>query len=135
MQLKKLLDTDEAYAILDEAVMGTWTAGGCLILAEALKLLTGFNIVCIYNQNRRQVEHYGAGDLKGRIWDGDGVHENADAWMEFQKKHENYSDSFYYSFEHFYEWDERTAPGTIIRNKEASQKLAEYLKSEGVKGF
>ena len=40
-ELRRILDTDVAYNILDQHSGGTWMAGGCLLLAEALRHFFG----------------------------------------------------------------------------------------------
>ena len=59
-QLKTILDSDIAYEILDrsKATGGTWSAGGCAILAFALNKLFGYEIYVIYNLDKDNTEHF-----------------------------------------------------------------------------
>ena len=78
-KLKDILNSDEAYRILDQSncAGGTWTEGGCSILASALqKLYPSYKKVVIFNNSLRQIEHYGAFSPKGTVLDGDGEHKS-----------------------------------------------------------
>lgn len=59
--LKRIINSRAAYAILDSSASegGTWSAGGCGILADALKkyCATG-EIYAVYNEDKRQIEHF-----------------------------------------------------------------------------
>jgi hypothetical protein len=58
--LKKTLDSDEAYAILDStAATGTmWTQGACAILAFALNKAYGYPVYVIYDNDLKQADHF-----------------------------------------------------------------------------
>lgn len=50
-KLIEILASDEAYAILDRSVGGSWLAGGCLLLARSLKrLLPGSCLVIMHGR-------------------------------------------------------------------------------------
>jgi tRNA nucleotidyltransferase/poly(A) polymerase len=58
--LKKILDSDEAYKILDSSpASGTmWTQGGCAILAFALNKAFGYPVYAIYDKDLKQADHF-----------------------------------------------------------------------------
>jgi hypothetical protein len=74
--LKKILNSNEAYSILDSSpgAGGTWTAGGCCILANALKeYCPGGEIHVVFNEEWGQAEHFVYKTKQGYI-DGAGIH-------------------------------------------------------------
>jgi len=58
--LKSILDSDEAYEILDHSkAAGTmWTQGGCAILAFALNKAYGYPVYVIYDKDLNQADHF-----------------------------------------------------------------------------
>lgn len=58
-KLKRILETDEAYEILDMfGAKYTWLKGGCLLLARALQRLIGDKaIICVIADDRSPHQH------------------------------------------------------------------------------
>ena len=75
-EIKKILDSDEAYNILDRYVGGTWTEGGCAILATALSKKYNAPIWVIYNQEKDTAEHFVIKLGNEKYMDYDGIHDN-----------------------------------------------------------
>jgi hypothetical protein len=74
-RLKKILATKAAYAILDstDAKGGTWLAGGCGLLADALaEYCPSGEVWAVWNRRNQRVEHfvYNKGNM---FYDGDGA--------------------------------------------------------------
>jgi GNAT superfamily N-acetyltransferase len=69
--LKSVLNSDEAYAILDASpASGTmWTEGGCAILAFALNKAFGYQVYVIYDKTMGQVDHFVAKTPEGLFVD------------------------------------------------------------------
>lgn len=69
--LKSVLNSDEAYAILDDSpASGTmWTEGGCAILAFALNKAYGYPVYVIYDKTFDQVDHFVAKTPEGLFVD------------------------------------------------------------------
>ena len=69
--LKSVLNSDEAYAILDASpASGTmWTEGGCAILAFALNKAYGYPVYVIYDNTLGQVDHFVAKAPDGNFVD------------------------------------------------------------------
>jgi len=86
-KLKKVLDTNEAYEILDStaAAGSTWTTGGCGILAEALAIVLKAEIYVIFNQDKGIIEHLGVRLKNGKFLDYDGPQKN---WVRNFKNRE-----------------------------------------------
>lgn len=84
--LKKILNSDGAYAILDDSPAngGTWCAGGCAILAHALNMLYGYEVYVIYDHDYHQVDHFIVKTPKGTYMDCDG--EQLDILRNFKRK-------------------------------------------------
>lgn len=78
-RLKKALSTDEAYAIMDKAIDGadTWVTGGCLLLANALKILIpDGQVVIAFGMNKdskKEKPEHAVFVYQDHIIDGDGV--------------------------------------------------------------
>jgi len=75
-ELKTKLDSDQAYEILDKYAGGTWTAGGCAILATALAKIHNAPIWVIFNQKKNVVEHFVVKIGRHKFMDYDGIHNN-----------------------------------------------------------
>lgn len=59
VRLKKILDSVEAYYILDNfGGGGTWAAGGCKILADALNKYIDIPIYVVFNTENGIIEHF-----------------------------------------------------------------------------
>lgn len=88
--LKSIINSDAAYEILDDSncAGGTWTEGGCAILAQALHMLEGYPMYVIHNEKYNSVEHFGVKTPEGTILDADGEHASEEAWLEFFKENE-----------------------------------------------
>lgn len=74
--LKAVLDSDDAYAVLDslpEVSGSTWTAGACLVLARALVEVMPEGRICTLVNGSGSPEHYCVRLPDGRFLDGDGV--------------------------------------------------------------
>jgi hypothetical protein len=50
-RLKARLNSKEAYEILDRYIGGTWTEGGCCLLAKTLNRLVPGKIITLYGKN------------------------------------------------------------------------------------
>ena len=74
--LKSILDSEEAYAILDKYIGGTWTEGGCAILAAALSKYYDFPIWVIFNPQKGTAEHFVVQVGRYKYLDYDGIHTN-----------------------------------------------------------
>lgn len=75
--LRRLINSKQAYAILDSTVGGTWLEGGCALLALALSQL-GFGVLTVLigrnrGQSESQVQHWLVKTSQGTYLDGDGV--------------------------------------------------------------
>lgn len=75
--LKKLIQSDAAYRILDGACGGTWLAGGCALLAVALEQAGAGALWVLVGRSTRnsppQVQHWLVRTPGGLFLDGDGV--------------------------------------------------------------
>ena len=76
--LKTILDSEEAYKILDSSKVGggTWMAGGCAILAKTLHDIYKYPIYTIYNTDKKIIEHFGVKTQKETYIDYDGEHKD-----------------------------------------------------------
>jgi len=84
--IKQIVNSDEAYAILDSTSAGgsTWCEGGCAILAYALNIAYGYPVFVIYNSTDGQVEHFGVKTPDNIYIDCDG--EQRDWLKNFRRK-------------------------------------------------
>jgi hypothetical protein len=71
---KQVLQGAAAYRILDSSPGrgGTWSAGGCRILAEALKDHCGTPVYVVYNETNGKAEHFVVKTKDGFL-DSDGI--------------------------------------------------------------
>jgi hypothetical protein len=85
MKIKKILQSKEAYEILDNSncAGSTWTSGGCAILAKALNKISNYPIFIIFNRNYKSPEHFGIKLPNGNILDADGKHKDEKHWIKF----------------------------------------------------
>lgn len=76
--LKKLLNSQEAYDILDSTAANgsTWTAGGCAILAFALNKAFGYPVYAIFDNDLNHVDHLVVKMPDGKFLDYDGANKN-----------------------------------------------------------
>lgn len=131
--LRKIVRTDAAFEILDNSnCAGTdWGSGGCAILAQALNKLEGYPIVVIYNLDYEGPEHFGVMTPSGTILDHDGEHKGAKAWVNFFIDNEHYRGG---ALTVEYYTPDMNMNG-IKFDSEASDKLAELIRSYNKKGF
>ena len=127
--IRAILDTDEAYEILDStrANGSTWCAGACAVLAYALNIVYGYPIYVIYNRTDSQVEHFVVLTPKGTYIDCDG--EQKQLLTNFRRK------DFYLHPEKKLEirpYTEDLNTNDIVFDMTASQKLAELIKNKGL---
>lgn len=123
--IKKILNSREAYLILDNSNAGesTWCAGGCAILAFALNMVYNYPIYIIYDYDKKQIDHFVVKTPRDTFIDCDGEQKNI--VNNFRKK------------EHFMNpgvklgllpYDDSMNTSIPI-DMDASQKLAELIKS------
>jgi uncharacterized protein YeaC (DUF1315 family) len=129
--LKKALSTPEAYAILDDAIgSGTWSAGGCLLLAKALKILFPDGIILtLFGHTKEQKEaipQHVVLSLNGKLIDADGISTHDQMIKRWEKlegvtvtKIDKYKDNQDADFI-------RNAQTT--KHRDAEKKLANYLR-------
>jgi hypothetical protein len=126
--LKKILNSNEAYEILDNSKAGesTWCAGGCAILAFALNIVYGYPIYVIYDYDWKQIDHFIVKTPNNTYIDCDG--EQKDIVSNFRKK------------EHYERPDVKLGILPYTQNlknngvpidMEASQKLADLINING----
>ena len=76
-KLRRLINSKQAYAILDSTVGGTWLEGGCALLAVALSDLGYGELFVLVGKSRgstiTQVQHWLVKTPSGMFIDGDGV--------------------------------------------------------------
>lgn len=72
--LKDILNSDEAYAIIDstKASGSGWVDGGCAILAVALNKVFGYEVYAIYDNGLNQVDHFVGKTPRGTFVDYNG---------------------------------------------------------------
>lgn len=75
-KLQTILNSDEAYTILDQSPAdgSTWCAGGCAILAFALNKIYNYPIYVIYNVDKKVVDHFVVKTNDNKFIDCDGSH-------------------------------------------------------------
>lgn len=124
-KLKKVLDSEEAYSILDstEAKGSTWTSGGCGILAEALSIALRAEIYVIFNQDKGIVEHLGVRLNNGKFLDYDGPQKN---WVRNFKNRELVGDAEL----KIIKLGPGIKTGEIPMDRKAAIRLAELIKDE-----
>jgi len=128
--IRAILDTDKAYAILDssKAEGNTWCAGGCAILAYALNIAYGYPIYVIYNHDDKQVEHFGVRTPNNTFIDCDGEQRE---WLKnFRRKDFYLNPEKKLSVLPLYHPEDLNLTDIVI-DMEASQQLAELIKSNG----
>jgi len=122
--LKSILDSDDAYEILDHSkAAGTmWTQGGCAILAFALNKAYGYPVYVIYDKDLDQADHFVVKTPRGTFLDYRG--ESKDIVNKFKED------------EMLWKKDLSLIPyepgmniSDIVIDDKASQKLAELIKS------
>lgn len=131
--IKKIVRTDAAFEILDNSnCAGTdWGSGGCAILAQALNKLEGYPIVVIYNLDYEGPEHFGVMTPSGTILDHDGEHKGAKPWLNFFVNNEHPREGALT----VKEFTPDMNMNGIKFDSEASDKLAELIRSYNKKGF
>lgn len=124
-KIKKVLDTEEAYSILDstEAKGSTWTSGGCGILAEALAIALRAEIYAIFNVEKGVVEHLGVRLNDGKYLDYDGPQKN---WVRNFKNRELVGDAEL----KIIKLGPGIKTGEIPMDRKAAIRLAELIKDE-----
>lgn len=127
--IRKIIDSEEAYAILDstKANGSTWCAGGCAILAHTLNIVYGLPVYIIYNHTLNHTEHFGVKTPNNTYVDCDGEQRE---WLRNFKKRE-----FYMHPEHklsIMQYTNGVNISDIIIDMDASQKLAKLFKPEPV---
>lgn len=68
--VKRFVKSNESYDIVPD---GTWSAGGCWILAEALKRVIAQPTTLLAVKDRGRVQHIIVGLPSGKVVDADGV--------------------------------------------------------------
>jgi len=127
--LKHILDSKEAYRILDnsEAEGGTWMAGGCAILAFALRKLYGYEVYVIFNDDKNNSEHFLAKDSQHYYWDYDGKHQIDKEYMKEYKEDEMIEGNL-----RLIKWNPQIKSEGIPIDHIAIAELVELIKSENV---
>jgi hypothetical protein len=122
--LKKILNSNEAYEVLDNSKAGesTWCAGGCAILAYALNTLYGFPVYVIYDYNNNQIDHFMVKGNNNTFIDCDGEQKNI---LHNFKRKENLSNKKM----GILKYSENLKNNGIPIDMEASQKLVELIKN------
>jgi len=125
--LKNIINSDEAYEILDQSKCGgTWTEGGCSVLASALKKINpSFNKVVIFNLTLNQIEHFGVETSRGTILDGDGEHSSEGAWLRFFKENEHVNGEL-----EVMPYNSAMPRPGVLDDDQASSKLANLIKGK-----
>lgn len=122
--LKSILDSDEAYEILDASpASGTmWTEGGCAILAFALNKAFGYPVYVIYDNTLDQADHFVAKAPDGSFIDYYGPQKNIVS--NFKRREMLYDRKLV-----LLPYDSSINISDIVIDHEASQKLAELIKN------
>lgn len=123
--LKSILNSDEAYEILDASpASGTmWTEGGCAILAFALNKAFGYPVYVIYDNTLGQVDHFVAKAPDGSFVDYYGPQKNIVS--NFKRREMLYDRKLV-----LMPYDSSINISDIVIDDEASEKLAELIKSK-----
>ncbi len=127
--IRTIIDSDEAYAILDstEANGSTWCAGGCAILAFALNIAFGLPIYVIYNYTTDQIDHFGVKNQNNTYIDCDG--EQREWLRNFRRK------EYYMNENHklgILPYSKDLKINDIVIDMEASKKLVNLFKPKPV---
>jgi hypothetical protein len=127
--LRRIIDSDEAYLILDgtEAHGSTWCAGGCGILAEALNILYGYPLYAVYDHDWKQIDHMVVQTPRGTFIDCDG--EQKGILANFKRK-EHYNRPNVRLSLVPYEGKAKMLKNDIVIDRKASERLAELIKNE-----
>jgi len=73
--VRKFAKSNESYnTILPDPDQGTWMAGGCRILAEALRRVVVPPTILLAVVDRGEIQHVVVGLPSGNLIDADGVH-------------------------------------------------------------
>jgi hypothetical protein len=123
--LKSILNSNEAYAILDNSNAGesTWCAGGCAILAFALNILYKYPIYVIYDYDNNQIDHYIVKTPNNTFIDCDGEQQNI---LQNFKRKEGIKNKNLKIIEYSHKLKNTDIPIDI----NASNKLAELIKNQ-----
>lgn len=128
--IRTILNSDAAYQILDNSNAGesTWCAGGCAILAYALKMVYGYPIYVIYDYNYNRTQHFIVQTPRGTYIDCDG--EQNDILRNFIRK-EYFEEKFkgIKSNLKILPYTEDLKNDSIPIDMNASRKLAELIKN------
>ena len=128
--IRNILNSDAAYQILDNSSAGesTWCAGGCAILAYALKMVYGYPIYVIYDYNYKRTQHFIVQTPRGTYIDCDG--EQKDILRNFIRK-EYFEEKFKGVKPNLkiLPYTEDLKNDSIPIDMNASQKLAELIKN------
>ena len=128
--IRNILNSDAAYQILDNSSAGesTWCAGGCAILAYALKMVYGYPIYVIYDYNYNRTQHFIVQTPRGTYIDCDG--EQNDILRNFIRK-EYFEEKFkgIKSNLKILPYTEDLKNDSIPIDMNASRKLAELIKN------
>lgn len=124
MKLTKWLESNDAYKLLDsgKANGGTWCAGGCAILAFAINKHLGYPVYVLYDDNKKQIEHFVVKSKEGTYIDCDGKHN--DIIGDFIER------EYYDGDLSIMEYDDTMDAGEIPIDHNTIDKLVEVLKSK-----
>lgn len=126
ISLKKILDSNQAYALLDSTKAGgsTWAAGGCAILAFALNKAYGYPVYVLYDENLKQADHFVVKTSRDTFIDYDGEQKNIVSNFVKREGIKNKLVLMPYG-------PGINTPGIVFDDK-ASEKLAQMIKSNGL---
>jgi len=123
LKLKGILDSDEAYAILDNYAGGTWTEGGCAILAFVLSKIYNVPVWVLYNTRKEIAEHFVVQVGENKYMDYDGIHDNM---LKDFKENELIYDPLLLK-----PYSKETPVGDIIISSQASNELYNLIVNNG----
>src|SRR3990172_3761107 len=123
--LKSILDSDEAYLILDSSkATGTmWTQGGCAILAFALSKVYGYPVYVIYDNGFNQADHFVVKTPRNTFVDYRG--ETKDIINKFKEDEMLWKKDF-----SLVPYKTGMNMSDIVIDEKASDKLAELIKNK-----
>lgn len=122
--IKQILNSDEAYKILDssDANNCTFQFGGCWILADALAEYYDSPVFVVYNKTKKIVEHFVI-KINNSYVDSDGIQ------SEMQLINKVSEDGGYNKNElSVTSYNNKMNTEDIVEDKKASKKLAELFK-------